>query len=756
MEVNLPELNRRQDTPRIRTRSGRTPRARSQAPGSPRVRQRARRRLLRLAGVLAAGALVVVLAATAYVGSMASSLPSINGLNAASFHGDTLVYDRNGVLLADIGNGGDHRQYVKLDQVSPLVMKATVDIEDRTFWTNSGYDVASIARAALGDVRHSGVQSGASTITQQLAKQLFLGSQQTYTRKLKELLVARELNDTYSKQQILELYLNVNNYGEQQYGVQAASRTYFGKDAKVLDLAQASLLAGLPQAPYDYDPVVHLDAAKARQQQVLAAMLRQGDITEVQAQQAYQEQLAISPPTNDNVRAPQFVSLVEQELKDLGYKVGGQQLVVRTTLDWGKQQLAEGIVRKNLQKNARLDPSGGLNSAAVALDPRTGQILTYVGSAGPGTPGAQYDFVGGGPNGVYVNPGSSVKPYTYAAAIQQGKGTMDTKVFDGPPGYTPPGGQPIYNFVKNKAYGQQPLKVALANSLNISAVKTEEAVGVPQLVDYYRNLGLTPKDANGATTQPDTQFGPSLTLGGYSITLLQHAAALATIADLGTYHKPEAILAVTDANGNPVYQADPNRGARQAMDPGVAFIISSILDDDTNRSLVFGRGTPLHLADRHAAAKTGTTEDFHDGLTVGWTPDLASVFWIGDVTGSGPGHDMTGPNTDGVYVAAPAWHQFMEQALAGVRNDWYTPPADVVRKGDGWYLTQFPTDIPQLAGDTAPPQDQNNMGIPPDPGTGPLPILRNIFGRGNNNPSGGGNNNPGGIFNPGNGNGGGG
>jgi membrane peptidoglycan carboxypeptidase len=319
---------------------------------------------------------------------------------------------------------------------------------------------------------------------------------------------------------------------------------------------------------------------------------------------------------------------------------------------------------------------------------------------------------------------------------------MDTKVFDGPPGYTPPGGQPIYNFVKNKAYGQQPLKVALANSLNISAVKTEEAVGVPQLVDYYRNLGLTPRDSNGNVNEPDTSVGPSLTLGGYSITLLQHAAALATIADLGTYHKPEAILSVTDANGNPLYQADPNKGARQAMDPGVAFIISSILDDDNNRSLVFGKGTPLHLADRHAAAKTGTTEDFHDGLTVGWTPDLASVFWIGDVTGSGPGHNMTGPNTDGVYVAAPAWNKFMEQALAGVKNTWYAPPTDVVRKGDGWYLTQYPTDIPQLAGDQAPADAKNDMGIPPDPGTGPVPILRNILGRGNNNPNGGGGGNP--------------
>jgi len=736
MEVNLPELNQRQKAPRIRTSSGRTPRARLHAPGAPRNRHRGRTRLLRFAGVCLGGFLVLAVGGTAYATSLMATLPTITGKDAALFTGDTLIYDRNGKLLADEGNGSDHRQYVTLDQVSPVLVKATVDIEDRTFWSNPGYDPQSILRAALGNITHSQIQSGASTITQQLAKQLFLKPEQTYTRKIKELMLAAKLNSSYSKRQILELYLNVNNYGERQYGVQSAAKTYFLRDAKDLDLAQASLLAGLPQAPYDYDPLVHLDAAKARQKQVLDAMVRQGDITEPQAQQAYAEPLAPKPPV-DSALAPQFVSYVEQELDSLGLKVGAQQMTVKTTLDYGKQQLGQQIVTDNLNKNKGRDPKGGLNSSLVALDPKTGQILTYVGSAGPGSPAYEFDYAGS----KYLNPGSSVKPYTYAAALNAHIATMDTQIFDGPvpyqagiPGCTTP--YPVRNFVKSKGYGVQPLKVAFANSLNISAVKTELAVQMPQLVEFYRTMGLKPMQNDGSVNGPASAYCPSLTLGGYPITMLQHAAGMSVFADMGTYHQPEAILSVKDAKGKLLYQADPNRGARQALDPGVAFIVSSILGDDNNRSLVFGRGTPLHLSDRHAAAKTGTTEDFHDGLTVGWTPDLVSVLWIGDILGSSDNGYHMSSSSDGVFVAAPAWHQFMEQALRGVPDHWYTPPSNVVRgSGNNWFLVGVPS-IQHLPNDTLPtPTPDNNNDGQGDQGAGPLPIIGGVpIGRGRPSP----------------------
>jgi membrane peptidoglycan carboxypeptidase len=488
-----------------------------------------------------------------------------------------------------------------------------------------------------------------------------------------------------------------------------------------------------------------MDAAKARQLQVLAAMLRQGDITALQEQQAYAEPLTAHQPTS-SVLAPgadQFVNnQVLPELASLGYKVGVQQMVVRTTLDWGKQQLGQQVVAANLNKNKYRDPSGGLNSSLVAIDPKTGQILTYVASAGGSSPSSQSDLAGK----FYLNPGSSVKPYTYAAAINAHLATMDTQVFDGPVPYTASSpncaSTPIRNFVQNKGYGEQPLRVAFANSLNISAVKTEVAVGVPNLVNFWRNLGLKPAqpqpDGSLPTNNPPDSYCPSLTLGGYPITLLQHASALSVFADLGTYHQPEAILSVTDANGKPLYQADPNRGARPALDPGVAFIVSSILGDDNNRSLVFGRGTPLHLTDHLAAAKTGTTEHYHDGLTVGWTPDLVSALWIGDVLGGdSPQHDMTGA-ADGVFVAAPAWHQFMEQALKGVPGShWYTPPSDVVRGTKGgsnsWFLTGW-TDISNLPGDKVPSPSPGDFGVPADPGP-PVPVIGGVpIGRGRPSP----------------------
>jgi penicillin-binding protein 1A len=377
------------------------------------------------------------------------------------------------------------------------------------------------------------------------------------------------------------------------------------------------------------------------------------------------------------------------------------------------------------------------------MDPKTGQILTYVASAGGNSPSSQSDLAGK----YYLNPGSSVKPYTYAAAINDHLATMDTQIFDGPVPYLVPGQGPgggtyeVRNFVKNKGYGEQPLRVAFANSLNISAVKTEMAVQVPNLVNFWRNLGLKPgqpqQDGTIKTNNTPDSYGASLTLGGYPITLLQHASALSVFADMGTYHQPEAILSVTDANGKPVYQADPNRGARPALDAGVAFIVSSILGDDNNRSLVFGRGTPLHLPDHLAAAKTGTTENYHDGLTVGWTPDLVSALWIGDVTGGDtPQHDMTG-QADGVFVAAPAWHQFMEQALKGVPgNHWYPPPPDVVRgtKGDNsWFLTGA-TDISNLPGDKVPSPSPGDFGVPADPGP-PVPVIGGVpIGRGRPSP----------------------
>ena len=711
--------------PRFTTRSGRRPRARLHSQWSPGGRRRHRKDLLRIVAAVAAALVVVGIVGYAYAVSFVDGLPSVKGLTSAAFSGDTLIYDRNGVLLADLSQGGDRRINVSLNQVAPVLIKATVAVEDKNFYSNPGFDILGIARAALANARSGSIVSGASTITQQLVKRLFLSPQQTYSRKIREVILAYELSRTYSKDQIMELYLNETYYGDQQYGIQAAATTFFHRDAKDLDLAQAAMLAGLPQAPALWSPDLHPVAARVRQKQVLDAMVRVGDITPLEAQQAAAEKLSIFSPVNTFL-APHFVDYVKTELESLGFSVGAQQLVVKTTLNYTQQQLAQNIVVNNLNANKWRDRNGLLSSAMVSMDPKTGQILAMVGSPDYNAPGGQFNYV----SDVPLNLGSSIKPFMYGAAINARVATMDTPILDGPSPLVISQGQglapyEVYNYDR-RTHGVLPLREAFLNSLNIPAVKTELAVGVPAVVSFMRNVGLQPRighlnpDGTAYYTTNDSvySFGPSLTLGGYPMTLLEQVGALSTYADLGMYHSPEAILQVTDLKGHVLYQADPNRGARQAVDPGVSFIMAQMMSNDQNRALIFGTNGPLHLPDRTAAAKTGTTDNFKNGLTVGFTPDLASVFWVGDILDNN--HYMVA-GSDGVYVAAPAWHQFMEAALKGVPNDWYQPPADVVRGADGSYFLADATSIARLPNDNpSPSPSPTSTTIPNDPNQGPV------------------------------------
>ncbi len=714
-------------------RSGRRPRARFHASWSPASRLRGRRTLLRLVAVAGAGLAVLGIGANVYAVSFWDSLPSVRNIDSTQFLGDTVILDRSGQMIADVGIQGNQQQgnrrvSVTLGEISPKLVQATVSIEDRTFWTNPGFDAPSIARSAANNFRAGGITGGGSTITQQLAKQLFLSPQQSISRKLQEIALAYQMTQTYSKKQILELYLNRSYYGAQQYGVQAAAQTYFHRDAGNVDLAQAALLAGLPQSPDAYNPVLHFDAAKARQKEVLDAMVRDGDVTPRDAAVAYNERLTVTAPAN-NWKAPRFVEYVLGELKALGYVPGQQQLTVKTTLDLGKQQLAEGIVADNFKAQQYRDRTGRLSSALVSMDPRTGQILAYVGS--PDSNADQFDFAGVG----LISPGSSVKPFTYGKAILDGKITMDTMLVDGPSPYTLnlPGGEKY--IVKNydeRTHGTLPARQALASSLNIPAVKVEMTEGVAPIVEFQRQMGMKPLGTDPATGKPSfdapsTSYNASLTLGAYGITLLQEVAAFSTYANLGLYHQPEGILQVTGPKGVQPYQADPNRGAKQAVDQGVAYIIDAILSDDSNRAPGFGLNSPLHLPERHAAAKTGTSENFHDGLTLGFTPDLATGVWIGETKDFQ--HFMV-KGSDGVVVAAPAWHKFMQAALKGVPDKWYdTMPANVVKQGNSYFL-KGTTKIDHLPGDTPPSPSPSPgaapNGVPPDPGTGPRPADQKI------------------------------
>ncbi|HKW58330.1 MAG TPA: transglycosylase domain-containing protein [Candidatus Dormibacteraeota bacterium] len=681
------------------------------------------RRTAVLRGLGAALAVVFVLglAADAYAQSFFDSLPSIQGLDSAAFAGDTVIYDNTDKnLLADVGNHGDHRLAVKLKDINPVMVDATIAIEDKGFRTNPGFDLGGIIRAAFDNLRAGHVVGGGSTITQQLAKQQFLTPDQTYSRKIKELALAYELSQTYSKDQIMELYLNKSFYGEQSYGVEAAAETYFHIPASKLDLAQAAVLAGLPQAPTEWNPVLHPDQAKVRQTEVLQAMVRQGLISQDAMDNAVAEKLTYYAATN-TARAPHFVDYVLAELRQLGFQPGVQQLNVKTTLDWGKQQIGESIVVSNLQRNTWRDRNGVLSSGMIAVQPTTGDILVMVGSPTYNSTGGQINYTT-----IPRNMGSSMKPYTYGAVINARAATVDTPVWDGPSpliykdAYST---TKIYNY-DGKQHGVLPLKQAMGNSLNIAAVKVELSIGVPAVLTWMRGLGVLPRyvnpDGSYNASAPGDEYGPSLTLGGYPITLLEHVNGIATYADMGIYHTPQAILEVTDSHGQVLYKDHPEQRARLAVDPAVAYIMAQIMADDKNRCMIFGCNSPLHWSDRIVAAKTGTTDNFKDAATIAFTPDLAVGLWVGDILDYR--HFMV-PGSDGVFVASPGVHSFVAQALAGVPgNRWYTaPPGVVAGPNNSWYLADTTT-ISKLPGDSLPTPTPTGPAyvIPPDPGTGPV------------------------------------
>ena len=726
MARNVPE--------RIKTKGGHSPRARIHAAWSPIGQKMRRTAILRGLGAVLAVLLVIGLAADAYAQSFFDSLPSIQGLDSAAFAGDTLITDNTGkVVLADVGNHGDHRLAVKLKDVAPIAVQATVAIEDKGFYSNPGIDLAGIIRAAFDNIRAGHVVGGGSTITQQLAKQQFLTPEQTPSRKIKELALAYELSQTYSKDQIMELYLNKSFYGSQSYGIEAASESYFQIPASKLDLAQAAMLAGLPQAPTEWNPVLHPDSAKLRQAEVLRAMVRSNFISQEDMDKALAEKLKVSAPIN-SFRAPHFVDYVLAELRQLGFQPGVQQLNVKTTLDWNMELIGQSVVESNMAKlacnsrnsNYGCDPRGQLSSGLVAVDPHTGDIIVMLGSPNYNADAGQINYTT-----IPRNMGSSMKPYTYGAVINARAATVDTPVYDGP---SPLVYKDAYSTTKfynydGRSHGVLPLKQAMGNSLNIAAVKVELSIGVPSVLSWMRNMNVRPRyvianpdgsfagyDANA----PSDEYGPSLTLGGYPITLLEHVNGIATYAGMGVYHSPEAILQVTDSHGQVLYKTHPDQRARQAIDPGVAFIMAQIMADDQNRCRIFGCNSALHWSDRIVAAKTGTTDNFKDAVTVAFTPDLAVGLWVGDIKDN----RFTMINgSDGVFVASPGVHEFVSRALANVAGDrWFTPPPGVVSgPGNSWYLADT-TKVDKLPGDNPPSPTPSApiYVVPPDPGTGPV------------------------------------
>ena len=599
--------------------------------------------------------LLVVLPGMLYVWA---GLPSTSNLSTARLPLSTRIYDRTGtVLLAEIHQGSERRHVVPLSQVARSMQQATIAVEDRTFYQHGGLNLLRTGQAGLDDLIHLRFNQGGSTITQQLVKNIYLSGNRTVLRKLDEAILAIEIEHQYSKAQILEAYLNRIYYGNQAYGVEAAAQTYFGEQASQLSLSEAALLAGLPQAPTALDPFSNLSGARARQRIVLDAMVKAGEITRARARSASAQQLTLrKPSTADDVRAPGFVHWVAAQLeKTYGpelLKNGG--LTVVTSLDWNLQSIAQRQVREKVMALQRQHVTDG---ALVALDPNTGGVLAMVGSAGPDVPGGEYNMAI-----VPRQPGSAFKIFTYSAAIESGSFTMGSWINDSPvqvrladgSTYTPRDYDGSY-------HGWQPIPFALGNSLNIPAVKVEMGTGIDRVVDVARRMGVQ------ALTQPSGAYQPSLTLGGYEVPLIDMAAGASTLAAQGTYRRPQAILQVVAHDGSTLYRYTADKG-KPGLTPQVSFIMADMLSSDRNRSLEFGRNSDLVVPGHHVAAKTGTTNDFRDNLTIGFTPNLAVAVWVGNA-------DHTPMrNVSGIVGAAPIFHGFMTQVLSGQPDSWYAVP----------------------------------------------------------------------------------
>ena len=709
---------------RIRASAYTGPRRRAPRKGGDLPRGRAARWLPNVAKV----GLVTMVGVAAFLGSsqgyinFAAELPDAHNLTSSPLPEDTLVYAADGSPMADIHPSGTQHYYQSLNDAGRWLPQATVAIEDSNYWSEPGIDPQGIARAFLTNSREGRTSQGASTITQQLVKlRLLKDPSATYDRKIKEAILALQVEHTYSKRQILEMYLNTVEYGNNAQGSEAASLNYFRKNTKDLNLAEASMLAGIPQNPNFNSPWADYLVAKNRQGQVLNSMVHSKMITQQEANEAYAVDLRpeLQHPDSSIKQAPEFVNWVVQQLADkYGEKAayeGG--LRVYTTLQPKIQQLAEASVKANVQKNLGRNMHQG---AMVSVDPKTGGVTAMVGSANPDKWGGQYNYATDVPR----NPGSSFKVFNYTAAITSRKFTMNTPVPDQPMTvtYTQPPYQPK-NYNANQ-YPQCVLQTCMGNSLNIPAVFVELSVGVENVLQMARQMGAPPwgtgDDGSYTRSAPPNRYGPSLTLGGYGETPLQMATGVATLASGGVYHPTTGVSKVTTSDGSPIFTDNPAANAKQVVEPAVAYILAAMMSNDANRQQVFGPRSALTLPDRLVAARTGTTDNYTDAWTVGFTPSLASAFWFGNENGN----VSMGQGFDAIQAAAPGWQGFMATALAAMNmppSDWYGAPANALPAGNSiWVLpgTQpnqgTPATPPGVSMSPAPPNSQGNQPNQPN------------------------------------------
>ena len=595
----------------------------------------------------------------------------------------TRILDRNGHLLWEIFGEGK-RTAVPLERVPPHLIQATVAVEDGTFYENIGLDAPSLVAALIANLRNPDQRPmGGSTITQQLVRHIVFDYEErtavSYERKTKEIILAWLMNREYSKDEIMALYLNEIYYGNLAYGIEAAAETYFGKSAVDLTLAEASFLAALPQSPVDLDPYRNFEGAKSRQWLVLNLMANDGYATRDQIMEVFQEPLELVPQ-EVSLDAPHFAVYVRQQLEQQfgADTVANGGLRVTTSLDLSYQRLAEQLARQHVDA---VGPEHNLtNAAMVVMQPRTGEILAMLGSVD-----YRDESIDGHVNVTLSQqqPGSAIKPLTYAAALSprpdaEPAWTAADILWDVEVEYPQLDGQTYAPLNYDRRFrGPVRVRSALANSYNVPAVLLLQDIGVNRLIEVSRQMGVQ-------SFQDADRYGLALTLGGGELTPLELTAAYAVLANEGQRVPPVSILRVTRANGELLYEHQPEAMVA-VIDPRVAFLISDMLDDDNARVPAMGRDNPLALP-FPAAVKTGTTNDFRDNWTVGYTPSLVVGVWTGNTDNS----EMI--NISGLDGAAPLWSDYMiavynnrdlVQTLGldpGLLPETFDPPPGLVRR----------------------------------------------------------------------------
>jgi 1A family penicillin-binding protein len=574
----------------------------------------------------------------------------------------TKIYDRNEKLLYEIYEN-ENRTYLSLEQIPNDIKNATIAVEDQEFYIHPGYSLRGILRALYKNFTSNNLEGG-STITQQLIRSKYLTQEKTYKRKIIEVLLSIWTEKLYTKNQILEMYLNQVPYGGTAWGIQAAAQTYFGADVSSLNLAQAAFLAGLPASPSVYSPFnSNQQVYKQRQAEVLNRMLKDRYINRDQYDDALKEKLVFRAP-HTAINAPHFVMYV----KDYLLKYYGRRLVekggltVITTLDLDLQNKTQEIVERQLNNLKNLNVNNG---AVLITDPKNGQILTMVGSKD------YFDNENDGNFNVTTSlrqPGSTVKVINYALALSSKKYTAASIINDSPISFSTK--YSIYSpqNYDGRYHGPVTIRTALASSYNVPAVKILADIGVDNMVKLGKSMGIE-------SWKYDNDFGLSLTLGGGEVTMLDMAKVYATLANGGTYNDLTPIIKIIDSKGNELslpFKKKPQR----VLSDGVAFIISNILSDNQARSPAFGRNSDLYIQNQQLAVKTGTSDSKRDNWTIGYTNDHVITVWVGNNNNS-PMHPLL---ASGVTGASPIWREVVQNIQNNKFFSGFYPPDSIIAK----------------------------------------------------------------------------